>query len=39
MTSMVLDGFESEEFLSDVGADQLFSFPSRDIEVCLKNRK
>ena len=29
-------GYESEEFLSDVGADQLFSLPSRDIGVCVK---
>ena len=39
MTSMYVAGYESEKFHSDVGADHLFSLPSRDIEVCVKYRK
>ena len=39
MTSIYVYGYEREKFLSDVGADQLFSLPSRDIEVCVKYRK
>ena len=36
---VTLCGYKSEKFLSDVGADQLFSLPGREIEVCVKYRK
>ena len=39
MTSIHVCGYKSGKFLSDVGADQLFSLPSREIEVCVKYRK